>query len=204
MLKKQILLGTTNQTKILMIRTALEPLAVETLTLQDLKITLTVEEDGHSTKENAVKKARAYFAAANMPVLTNDGGLHIEKFPKDQQPGTFVRRIQGTTNPAVTAEEIVRHYQSELHKVGGESLATWEGSIAFALSNQKVVAHTFSFQTIMTARRQGMIAAGAPLDVLTIEPVSGKYYAEMTWAERKAGIEFQQIFGFVRQYLHEL
>lgn len=203
-MKKQILLGTTNQAKILMIRTALEPLAVNTLTLQDLKITLTVDEDGRSTKENAEKKARAYFDAANIPVLTNDGGLHIEKFPKGQQPGTFVRRIQGATNPVVTEEEIVRHYQSELQKVGGESLATWEGSIALALSNQKVVAHTFSFQTIMTSRRQGIISSGSPLDVLTIEPVSGKYYAEMTWEERKEGIEFQQIFGFVRQYLNEL
>lgn len=34
-----------------MIRTALEPFAVETLILPDLKITLTVEEDGRSTGE---------------------------------------------------------------------------------------------------------------------------------------------------------
>ncbi len=193
-MKKQLLLGTTNQAKILIIRTAIETLAVDTLTLRDLKITLTVEEDGHSTKENAEKKAKAYFGVANIPALTNDGGLHIAKFPKGQQPGTFVIRIQGTANQVVTEEEIVRHYQSELHKVGGESLATWEGSIALALSNQKVVSHTFSFQTIMTSRRQGMISSGSPLDVLTIEPVSGKYYSEMTWEERKGGIEFHQVF----------
>lgn len=203
-MKKQILLGTTNQAKILIIRTALEPLAVDILTLQDLKITLAVEEDGRSTKENAEKKARAYFGAANMPALTNDGGLHIEKFSKGHQPGTFVRRIQGMRNQVVTEEEIVRHYQSELHKVGGESLATWEGSIALALSNKKVVSHTFSFQTIMTSRRQGIISSGSPLDVLTIEPVSGKYYSEMTWEERKEGAEFQQVFEFVRQYFGEL
>jgi len=76
-MRKQILLGTTNQAKLDIVRTAVEFLPIEVLTLDDLGIDVDVREDGRSTEENAEKKARAYFAEAHIATLATDGGRAV-------------------------------------------------------------------------------------------------------------------------------
>ena len=106
------MLGTTNQAKMNIVQAALESLPIEVLSLGDLNIHIDVREDGQSTEENAEKKVRAYFAEAHVPTLAIDGGLHIEKFPEDRQPGIFVRRISGFDGDA-TDEDVLDYYVRE-------------------------------------------------------------------------------------------
>ena len=94
-MRKPLLLGTTNQAKLILVRSFLDPLPLEVLSLTDLGIRIDVREDGRTPQENAEKKARAYFAEAGIPTLAIDAGLHVERFPKERQPGVFVRRIHG-------------------------------------------------------------------------------------------------------------
>ena len=175
-MKKQILLGTKNQVKINIIQADLESLPVEVLTLGDLNININVREDGQSTEENAEKKARAYFAASNIPTLSIDGGLRVEPFPEEKQPGVFVRRIHGMGREA-TDEEVLDYYVGELDRVGGESVGTWKGSIVLVVSDEKVFCDSVSFKTILTAERKGGVTSGSPLDAVTIGPGTGKYYS---------------------------
>ena len=91
--KKQILFGTTNSAKIELIRAYLKALPVNVLSPKDLDIDIDVDENGLTPIENAEKKARAYFALARIPTFSIDAGLRIEKFPEEDQPGVFVRRI---------------------------------------------------------------------------------------------------------------
>jgi inosine/xanthosine triphosphate pyrophosphatase family protein len=197
---KQILLGTKNQARISIVKAALDPLPVELLTLKSLNITLDVKEDGRSTKENAEKKARAYFAACHIPTLSIDGSLHIERFPEDKQPGLFVRRIYGFERE-VTDAELLAYYVAELNKVGGESMGTWTGSAVLVVSDTKVFSNTFTFKTLLTTVQRGKMASGAPLDKMMIDPDTGKYYTDIPWAERP---DTEWIYEFVRQHLGDL
>ena len=199
-MKKQILLGTKNQTKISIVQAALEPLSIEILTLDDLNININVREDGQSTEENAEKKARAYFAESNVPTMAIDGGLRVEQFPEEKQPGVFIRRIRGTDRDA-TDEEVLAYYVGELDKVGGESVGTWKGSIVLVVSDEKVFRDSLSVKTILTTERKGGVTAGAPLDAVTIDPATGKYYAEIKWQERP---DAKWIFEFLKQHIGEL
>jgi len=196
----QILLGTANPAKVSIVRAALAPLPVEILTPADLSIRVDVQEGGRSTAENAETKARAYFAAACLPTLAIDGGLHIEGLPEDRQPGVFVRRIQGYERDATDAE-VLDYYARELAKLGGETVGIWEGSIALVVSDEQVYADTFTFQATLTSKRKGGVTPGAPLDALTIDPATGRYYSEMTWQERP---DCQWVFEFVRQHIPAL
>lgn len=59
-MKKQILYGTTNQSKIDKLKVALTGYPVEILSLLDLNIVLKVDEIGNSTEENSLLKAKTY------------------------------------------------------------------------------------------------------------------------------------------------
>jgi inosine/xanthosine triphosphate pyrophosphatase family protein len=196
---KRLLLGTTNTAKVHIIRAALESLPIKVITLEELNIRLSVKEDGKSTEDNAQSKARAYFTASHVPTLAIDGGLCIDRFPADKQPDTFVRRIYREDRDA-TDEEVLEYYRRELEAVGGESPATWRGAMALALGPDRMVAETFFFDAILTSRRHGKPAPGAPLDALTIDPATGKYYTEMSWQERA---HTHAIGKFVRRYMDE-
>lgn len=197
---KELLLGTMNPAKVHIVRAAMESLPVKVVTPDDLGFQVSVKEDGRSTAENAERKARAYFAAVCMPTLAIDGGLHIEGFAAEKQPGVFVRRIYGHDQDA-TDEEVLDHYARELENVGGESIGLWRGSMVLVTSDDRIFVDTFSFRTILTSRRKGGVTPGAPLDALTIDPTTGRYYSEMAWKERP---DARWVFGFVKQHLDAL
>ncbi len=199
-MKKPILLGTRNPAKVNVVRAALAPLPVEILTSADLGIHIDVEEDRTSTEENAERKARAYFAAAHMPTLAIDGGLHIEGLPGERQPGVFVRRIHHRERDATDAE-VLDHYARELAEIGGEAIGIWQGSVVLVVSDKHVYADTFTFGTMLTSRRKGGVTPGAPLDALTIDPATGRYFSEMAWEERP---DARWVFEFVKQHLDAL
>ncbi len=197
--KKQLLLGTTNPAKVRILRSALAPLPLEVLGLADLRIAIDVQEDGASPEENAEKKARAYRAASGLPTLALDGGLYIKGLPAESQPGMFVRRIPGV--PEATDEQVMDYYERQLERLGGEGIATWSVGMALAISSERVVTRRFSIESLMRAGKRGRLVAGAPLDSLRLDPVSGKYYSEMAYEERPGSEKYRE---FVEQYLSEL
>lgn len=201
-MERAILLGTTNQAKARVVQAALDALglSIKVVTLGDLGIRIAVREDGKTTEENAKKKARAYFAESHIATLAIDGGLHIAKLPEEKQPGVLVRRIHGAERDA-TDEEILQHYIRELDTIGGESVATWDGSIALVTRSGEVLSETFSFETILTSKRKGCVSAGSPLDALMIDPGSGKYYSEIAWDERP---DTRWVSEFLKRNIGEL
>jgi hypothetical protein len=182
------------------VRASLASLPVEIVTLRELNIETEIREDGRSTEENAEKKARAYFAESQLPTLAIDGGLRIIKFPDKKQPGVLVRRIWRIDRQA-TDEEVLDYYAGELDKVGGESVGIWRGSMVLVISREKVFCDTYSFKTLLTSRRKGCIVPGSPLDTLTIDPTTGKYFSEITYQERP---DAKWVFEFVRRHMGEL
>lgn len=196
---KRLLLGTTNPEKLAIFRDILTPLGVDLLNLRDLKITITVEEDGDSTEANARKKAQAYCAASGLPTLAMDAGLSIAGFPADKQPGVWVRRIHGLGRE-VSDQEALDYYVRELKKIGGESHCTWDTSLALAIPPDYLFCQTFTDERLITARASPIRLPGAPLASLTIDPTTGRYYAELDHHDRPSTAGY---VAFVKQYLNK-
>lgn len=180
---KKLFLGTANPVKVRIVQAAIRSLPVDLLTPDDLHIDLHVVETGQTMQQNAAIKARAYCASVHLPTLAIDGGLWVEKFPAEKQPGHLVKRILGT-NEIGNEQEVLDYYVRELMTVGGESPGTWEGAISLALPNGSLISSNFSFQTILTAKPHGNIVPGLLLSPITIDLLSGRYDSETPWNER--------------------
>lgn len=173
-----LLLGTHNPARIEMVRGMLRDTAVRVLTLAELGIHEEVEEDGQSTEENAIKKACFYFSRSGIPTLAIDGGLHIDRFLLEKQPGVLVKRMPGAGGDAL------EYYTQELQAVGGSSPGTWTASMALAIARDRVLSHTYTFAVLFTTERRGDVAPGRLLDPIMIDPASGRYYTELSVEER--------------------
>ena len=90
---KKLFLGTTNPVKVCIVQAAVRPLPVDLLIPNDLRLDLQVVETGQTIQQNAELKALAYCAQTGLPTLAMDGGLWIEKFPAEKQPGPLIKRI---------------------------------------------------------------------------------------------------------------
>jgi len=98
--KLRLLFGTNNQAKIEILKAFLENLPVELLSPADLDLHIYVREDGWSPGENAAKKARAYFTAAQIPTFAIDAALSIPGLPpKNNRAFMFAGSIRPTRRP---------------------------------------------------------------------------------------------------------
>ena len=177
--KKRILFATTNPTKLARVSELLRHLPLEILSLEDVNSYSQVTEDGKTPEDNARKKVEYHYSEIGMPTIAVDSGLYIDLFPKDKQPGLFVRRIFGTGND-VTDEEMLSYYKQELDKVGGTSKGVWITAVALKTSPDNIISKTFESETMFTSQASDVQTPGEPLNSLQINPITGEYYSEMT------------------------
>jgi XTP/dITP diphosphohydrolase len=75
---QRLLIATTNPAKLSEYRLLLRDLELELVSLAEVGITDAPEETGATFEENALAKARFYFARAQTATLADDGGLEID------------------------------------------------------------------------------------------------------------------------------
>ena len=197
---KKLFLGTTNPVKVSIVRAAVRPLPVDLLIPEDLRLNLQVAETGQTIQQNAELKALAYCAQTGLPTLAIDGGLWIEKFPAEKQPGPLIKRIVDAKGP-VNKQAVLDYYVHELAAVGGESACTWEGAVVLALPAGGLASSAFSFQSILTSKPHGKVVPGLLLSPITIDPQSGRYESEIPWDER---LDTQWVRRFITEHLNML
>ena len=91
--KPKLLVATTNAGKQREYRELLRGLPAEIVFPNDLGITLEVEEDGATFRENAAKKASALARASGLTALADDSGLEVEAL--GGEPGVRSARYAG-------------------------------------------------------------------------------------------------------------
>ena len=92
----RLLYATGNENKYGLMKRRLKELEyVEVIMPKHINIKIDINEDGKTAEENAIKKAKAYYNATKLPVIAEDSGLWVEKFSEEDQPGLFVKRING-------------------------------------------------------------------------------------------------------------
>ena len=177
----KILYGTTNQGKLLAMKKSVEGLDIEIIGLRDMEGELpTIDENGTTPLENAKIKARAYFEAFHMPVFSCDSGLYFDELADEEQPGIHVRRVNGKE---LTDEEMTEYYASLAGKHGGRITGRYRNAIYFILDEKH---HYYSMDMsiatepfILVSRPHERKVSGFPLDSLSVDIATGKYYYDL-------------------------
>jgi len=109
----RLLIATTNPAKLSEYRILLRAmeLDIEPVSLADVAINEAPEETGETFRDNALLKARFYFARSNLPTLADDGGLEVDAL--GGAPGISSHRWLGDSNPTdrALAQEVIRRME---------------------------------------------------------------------------------------------
>ena len=176
----KLLYGTGNPAKLISMQHRLASLDIELIGLKDLNREIpNITEDGTSPLENARIKATAYFSAFHIPVFSCDSGLYIENLPEELQPGVHVRTVNGKY---LTDEEMIAYYSSLAQKYG-DLKAVYRNAICFVKDESTLYeAMDSSMESepfIITSKPHKKINKGFPLDSLSIDIRTGKYYNDL-------------------------
>lgn len=177
----KILYGTGNPAKLSAMRRRLDGLDIEIIGLKELQADIPkVPEDGSTPLENARQKALAYYQAFHMPVFSCDSGLYFEGVPDEVSPGVHVRTVNGKY---LTDEEMLAHYSALASKYG-DLLAYYKNAICFVMDDEHIyeamVPSMESEKFLITAKPHSRIRKeGFPLDSLSVDIESGKYYYDL-------------------------
>ena len=92
-MSQKFVLATHNPGKLKEMSSILSRFGVEVVSPKELGITVDVEETGATFAENAMLKARAICAAANLPAIADDSGLCVDAL--NGGPGVYSARYGG-------------------------------------------------------------------------------------------------------------
>lgn len=198
----KLLYGTGNPAKLAAMRNRLAKLNIELIGLQDLdgKIS-SVLEDGHTPLENARQKATAYYRAFGIPVFSCDSGLYFDNVPDEIQPGVHVRTINGKY---LSDEEMVEYY-TNLVRQYGDLTARYKNAICLVLDETHVYeAMEPSMESepfLLTGKPHARVNEGFPLDRLSKDLRTGKYYYDLPDSELEQLAVEDGFLKFFRQAL---
>ena len=180
-IQMKILYGTTNRAKLQAMNKSVEGLDIELIGLSDLERELPViNENGKNPLENAEIKARAYYESFHMPVFSCDSGLYFDELKEEDQPGIYVRRVNGRE---LSDDEMIEYYASIAEKNGGKITGRYRNAIYFILDeNHHYSSMDMSIATepfILVTKPHEKRVKGFPLDSLSVDIESGKYYYDL-------------------------
>lgn len=186
----EVLIATKNKGKLEKYSGMLESLGIDFLTLDDINLDIKINENGNTTTENAIIKAKTYYETLKMPILTDDSGLIIDKLPPEKQPGVFVRRHNGKE---LSDEEIIELYSKELEEVGGESTGAFIISIAIIDKDGNIHTKETKHKRLFISKPDINRVPGYPLSSLIFDKEVNMYMTE----KKKKGIKIytESTFG---------
>jgi len=197
---KKLLIATKNPAKIAEYRIIFKDLPLELITLGDLNIHISVEENGETFEENAIKKAKFYYKLSGLPTLAEDGGIEIDYL--NGEPGVKSRRWPGYE---ASDEELINMTYEKLKGVPLEKRnAQLRVVIALAI-NSEIETSEGAVQGIILERPVKTTISGYPFRSVFYMPAMKKVFAEMTEEEemlvshRKKAIE--QLLPIIKKML---
>lgn len=179
-----LLYGTGNPAKLNSMRNSVKGMGIKLVGPADMEEPpISVSETGSTPLENARLKALAYYRQYRIPVFSCDSGLYFEGLPSDLQPGTHVRNVNGKR----LSDEEMTVYYSGLARKYGRITAQYLNAICLVLSEDKIYEHMgadisgSSFYIVDKPHPKKI--DGYPLDRISINKHTGKYYYDMTQEE---------------------
>jgi inosine/xanthosine triphosphate pyrophosphatase family protein len=193
-------IGTTNPGKFQRYQVILRQFpALELAALRDFDNVPAVEEDGLSAAENARKKAQAYAAALNLPVLSVDESLIVPGFPPDEQPGVNVRRYLGHQ---VTDEQLLEAFLEKIRQIPAEMrFMVWTYAINLSFPDGREFHDQVELTQKLTTRPSLPLQPGYPLASIQLDRLTGKPLRELSPEEERARLVevYEKVTGIIRQ-----
>ncbi len=194
-----LLIGTRNQAKFDRYKTVLSQFPhLNVLAPADIRVTLSIVEDGESAAANARQKAQAYAGASGLPALGIDEALSIPGLPPAEQPGTAVRRYLGQE---AADEALLEIFLSKVKHLAPHARgAIWLIALCLALPAGPTFSDEVEVQVVFTDRPRLPIMPGYPLRSLLVDPRSGKPLRDLTPEEERDRLQplYQKVAGIVR------
>ena len=183
----KLLFATGNQYKLNLMKERLACFEdIEVVSPQDLGLSIDVVEDGITAEENATKKAVAFHEASNLPTIAEDSGLYIEKFKEEEQPGLFVKRING--KEGISDDEILNYYIKKLKEHNGRSLAHYFTGVCIIDEEGNIHSDTITETEFLFVDKPSkrVNLKGGVLDSISYDLDCEKYFNDRTDEEKKA------------------
>lgn len=115
MMRKQLLLGTSNLAKIECYKKFLNDVDIEILTLDDVNVVGEPAETGKTFEENAKIKALYYLKKTGIPTLSDDAGFEIPAL--NNFPGIKSRRFE--SGKWLSDEEVINGILTRMRELRG-------------------------------------------------------------------------------------
>ena len=182
---KRLLIATTNRAKLEEYRLLLRHHALRLISLAEAGVAGSApEETGATFAENALLKARFYFARAGLATLADDGGLEIDAL--DGEPGIRSHRwINGRTDATDRdlVDEVMRR-MAEIESNRRTARLRAAGALVYDEGGRtrESVAEA-AIEGVIGERAQAEIRPGFPYRAVLIMPDSGRYLGELSEQE---------------------
>lgn len=197
----KLLYGTGNPAKLSAMRENLKELKLEILGLKDMPGEIPeTAESGSTLSENARQKARTYFRHYGIPVFSCDSGLYFENLPEELQPGIHVRRVGGK---CLNDQEMLEYYGG-LAAEYGDLTARYYNAVCLILDEEHIYESMdeslASRKFIITAKPHPILREGFPLDSLSKEIRTGRYYYDIDGHNADELVGYDGFAEFFRKY----
>ena len=178
---RRLLIATTNPAKLAEYRLLLRDLELELVSLGEVGIADAPEESGATFAENALIKARFYFARARVATLADDGGLEIDAL--GGEPGVRSHRwlnSGGDDSDAALVAEVIRRMKDV---PSGRRGARLRAATALIYDDddgrvRERIAEA-AIEGVIAERAYPQIRAGFPYRAVLFMPERGCYVGEL-------------------------
>lgn len=176
---QRLLIATTNPAKLAEYRVLLREFALEAISLTEAGIKEVPDESGATFTDNAIIKARFYFARARIATLADDGGLEIDAL--GGEPGVRSHRWLGAgdnSDRALVAEVIRRmegvapDRRTARLRAAAALIYDREGAIRERIAEAAI-------EGVIAERAYPKIRAGFPYRAVLFLPERNRYLGEL-------------------------
>lgn len=198
----KLLFGTGNKNKYLLMKKRLMELSdIELINPSMLDLHLDIVEDGNTPEENAIIKAKAFYDASSIPTIAEDSGLYVEEFTDEEQPGLFVKRVNGIEG--LSNEEILSSYLERINNHGGLVHASYHTGVCIIDEEGVVHSTTIKETCFEMTNKVNYQDNGDVLDSISYDTKANKYFNERTSEDienhyRKLDTEYKKL---VKKYI---
>ncbi|GKX32278.1 hypothetical protein SH1V18_47580 [Vallitalea longa] len=153
------------------------------------------DENGKEPLDNAIAKAQAYYRQLKRPVFSCDSGLFFDNVDEDDQPGVYIKRVKGKT---LTDLGMQSYYSNLASKYGGRLTAYYKNSICLIINDN--IIYKYDGQDInsdkfyIVSKPHNIFQKGYPLDSLSVNIKTNKYYYDMDEQEYNRSNGFRKFF----------
>lgn len=138
------------------------------------------QETGKDPLSNATQKAVSYFEQIKQPLFSCDSGLYFEGVDEKDQPGVLIKRIHGNN---LTYREMLSYYSNLATNYGGKLIAYYKNSICLVIDENNIYKYDGedinSEKFYIVNKSHEKYREGFPLDSLSVEIASMKYYYDL-------------------------